>query len=43
MKAPPAAALFTLALHKYLAQNRFARSISGHKETLAHFQDLTVC
>jgi len=30
-------------LHKYLVQKRFARSISGHQETVAHFQDLTVC
>jgi hypothetical protein len=34
---------FTLTLHKYLVQKRFARSISGHQETIAHFQDLTVC
>jgi hypothetical protein len=27
---------FTLTLPKYLAQNRFAHSISGHQETLAH-------
>ncbi len=33
----------TLTLHKYLAQNRFARSISGHQETFVHFQNLTVC
>jgi len=33
----------TLTFHKYLAQNRFARSIPGHQETFAHFQDLTVC
>jgi hypothetical protein len=26
-------------LHKYLVQKRFARSISGHQETIAHFQD----
>jgi hypothetical protein len=34
---------FTLTLQKYLVQKRFARSISGHQETIAHFQDLTVC
>jgi RNA-binding protein YhbY len=34
---------FTPTLHKYLVQKRFARSISGHQETIAHFQDLTVC
>ena len=34
---------FTLTLHKYLVQKRFARAISGHQETIAHFQDLTVC
>ena len=33
----------TLTLQKYLVQKRFARSISGHQETLVHFQDLTVC
>ncbi len=33
-------ALLTLTLHKSLVQNRFARSISGHQETLVHFQDL---
>jgi hypothetical protein len=27
-------------LHKYLIQKRFTRSISGHQETFAHFQDL---
>ena len=32
----------TLTLHKYLVQKRFARSISGHQKTVAHFQDLTV-
>jgi exosortase len=26
-----------------LVQKRFAQSISGHQETIAHFQDLTVC
>jgi uncharacterized DUF497 family protein len=36
-------AIFTLTLHKSLAQNRYARSMSGHQETLFHFQDLTVC
>ena len=30
-------------LHKYLAQKRFARSLSGHQGTCAPFQDLTVC
>jgi len=35
--------VYTLTLHKYLVQKRFARSISGHQETVAHFQDLTVC
>ncbi len=35
--------LLTLTLQKYLVQKRFARSISGHQETIAHFQDLTVC
>ena len=34
---------FTPTLHKYLVQKRFARSISGHQETIEHFQDLTVC
>ena len=34
---------YTLTLHKYLVQKRFARSISGHQETIDHFQDLTVC
>ena len=34
---------YTLTLHKYLAQNRFARSISGHQEMFVHFQDLNVC
>jgi hypothetical protein len=34
---------FTLTLHKYLVQKCFARSISGHQEAIAHFQDLTVC
>ena len=34
---------FTPKLHKYLVWKRFARSISGHQETIAHFQDLTVC
>ena len=34
---------FTLTLHKYLVQKRFAHSISGHQETVTHFQDLTVC
>ena len=37
----------TLTLHKPLVQKRYARSISGHQETLVHFQDifqgLTVC
>ena len=33
----------TLTLHKYLVQKRFARPISGHQETVAHLQDLTVC
>ena len=33
-----------LTLQKYLVQKRFARSISGHQETIAHhFQDLIVC
>jgi hypothetical protein len=32
-----------LTLHKALAQNRYTRIISGHQETIAHFQDLTVC
>ena len=36
-------AKYTLTLHKHLLQKRFARSISGHQETIAHFQDLTVC
>ena len=27
-------------LHKYLVQKRYARSISGHQETIEHFQDL---
>jgi hypothetical protein len=27
-------------LHKYLVQKRFARSITGHQETIAHSQDL---
>jgi metal-sulfur cluster biosynthetic enzyme len=35
--------VFTLTLQKYLVQKRFARSISGHQETIDHFQDLTVC
>ncbi len=30
-------------MQKYLVQKRFARSISGHQETIARFQDLTVC
>jgi hypothetical protein len=30
-------------LHKSLVQKRYSRSISGHQETLVHFQDLTVC
>jgi hypothetical protein len=30
-------------LQKYLVQNRFARFILGHQETVPHFQDLTVC
>jgi len=34
---------FTLPLHKYLVQKRFAHAISGHQETVAHFQDLTLC
>jgi len=34
--------IYTLTLHKSLAQKRYARSISGHKETLVPFQDLTV-
>ena len=34
---------FTLTLHKSLVQKRYAHSISGHQETIAHFQDLTVC
>jgi len=34
---------FTLTLHKYLAQKRYARSISGHQETLVHFQDCVLC
>ena len=34
---------FTLTLHKPSVQNRYTRSISGHQETLVHFQDLTVC
>ena len=34
---------FTLTLQKYLVRKRFARSILGHQETVAHFQDLTVC
>ena len=34
---------FTLTLYKSLVQKRCARSISGHQETLVHFQDLTVC
>jgi hypothetical protein len=29
-----------LTLHKYLVQKRFARSIPGHQETIAHFQYL---
>ena len=33
----------TLTLQKYLVQKRFARSISGHQETIDHFQDLAVC
>ena len=33
----------TLTLHKSLVQKRYACSISGHQETLVHFQDLTVC
>ena len=33
----------TLTLHKSLVQKRYARSISGHQETLVHFHDLTVC
>jgi hypothetical protein len=36
-------AMLTLTLHKALVQKRYARSISGHQETLVHFQDLTVC
>jgi MFS family permease len=35
--------IYTLTLQKYLVQKRFARSISGHQETIDHFQDLTVC
>ena len=35
--------MLTPTLHKYLVQKRFARFISGHQETIAHFQDLTVC
>jgi hypothetical protein len=34
---------YTLTLQKYLVQKRFARSISGHQETIDHFQDLNVC
>ncbi len=34
---------FTLTLHKSLVQKRYARPISGHQETLIHFQDFTVC
>ena len=33
----------TPTLHKYLVQKRFSQSISGHQETIARFQDLTVC
>ena len=33
----------TPTLHKALVQKRFARSISGHQETIGRFQDLTVC
>jgi len=33
----------TLTLHKPSVQKRYARAISGYQETLAHFQDLTVC
>ena len=32
-----------LPLHKFLVQKSYSRSISGHQETLVHFQDLTVC
>jgi hypothetical protein len=35
--------VLTLTLQKDLVQKRFARSISGHQETIDHFQDLTVC
>ena len=35
--------MVTLTLQKHLVQKRFARSISGHQETIARFQDLTVC
>ena len=36
-------ATYTPTLHKYLAQKRYARSISGHQGAFCHFQDLTVC
>jgi hypothetical protein len=29
-----------LTLQKYLVQKRFTHSISGHQETIDHFQDL---